>query len=226
MTSSNLEVLAYGESPIGDICLRRRELLARPGTIVTEITVDHMLLMSSYHTASERALSTRALERHGGTEGLRVLVGGLGLGYTAKAALDSAAVTRVDVVEYLPEVIGWMQNGLVPLSDELNSEPRYSVIHGDVYAMMASAPEIEYDLVLIDVDHAPEEPLAEANAAFYTEAGLRSAKRHLRPGGVPTRIAAPSPTRCARRSRTVRSHRSSSTTNSRKSTRPTGSFSA
>ncbi len=184
MTTSNLDVLAYGDSPIGNICLRRRELLASPGTIVTEITVDHMLLMSSYHTASERALSSRALERHGGTDGLRVLVGGLGLGYTAQEALKSEAVTRVDVVEFLPQVIGWMKNGLVPLSDELNSEPRYSVIEGDVYAMLAAPSEIQYDLILIDVDHSPDEPLADANAAFYTEAGLRRAKEHLRPGGV------------------------------------------
>lgn len=184
MSTSNLEVLAYSDSPIGAICLRRRELVARPGTIVTEITVDHMLLMSSYHTASERALSSRALLRHGGTEGLDVLVGGLGLGYTAREALESPAVRRVDVVEFLPQVIGWMAEGLVPLSPELNHDPRFAVIEGDVYAMLASAPERRYDLILIDVDHAPDEPLAESNAYFYTEDGLRAAKEHLRPGGV------------------------------------------
>jgi spermidine synthase len=111
-------------------------------------------------------------------------VGGLGLGYTAQEALKSAAVTRVDVVEFLPQVIGWMKNGLVPLSDELNSEPRYSVMEGDVYAMLAETPELQYDLILIDVDHSPDETLADANAAFYTEAGLRAAKEHLRPGGL------------------------------------------
>lgn len=184
MSTSNLDVLAYSESPIGHICLRRRELTASPGTIVTEITVDHMLLMSSHHTASERALSSRALLRHGGQSDLRVLVGGLGLGYTAKEALDSAAVTRVDVIEYLPQVIDWVESGLVPLSDELNGDARYSVAKGDVYAMLAEPPKAKYDLILIDVDHAPEEPLAEANAAFYEEAGLRAAKEHLNPGGL------------------------------------------
>lgn len=184
MPTSNLEVLAYSESPIGSICLRRRELLARPGTIVTEITVDHMLLMSSYHTASERALSSRSLERHGGTENLRVLVGGLGLGYTAHEALRSPAVTRCDVVEFLPQVIQWMKAGLVPLSDELNSDPRYAVIEGDVYAMLSEAPETQYDLILIDVDHSPDEPLDDANLPFYTEAGLRATKAHLFPGGL------------------------------------------
>ncbi|MCR9096420.1 MAG: spermidine synthase [bacterium] len=182
--TSSLEVLAYSDSPIGAICLRRRELLASPGTMVTEITLDHMLLMSSHHTESERALSSQALARHRGTHGLRVLVGGLGLGYTAQEALKSDAVTRVDVVEFLPQVIAWMKRGLVPLSDELNSDPRYSAIEGDVYSMLAAPPELQYDLVLIDVDHSPDEPLAEANSAFYSEAGLRSAKEHIRPGGV------------------------------------------
>lgn len=184
MTTSNLEVLAYSDSPIGSICLRRRELLAKPGTVITEITVDHMLLMSSYHTDSERALASQALERHGGREGLRVMIGGLGLGYTAQEVLRSPAVTRVDVVEFLPQVIGWMKNGLVPLSEELASDPRLAIVEGDVYAMMAAPAEDQYDLILIDVDHSPDEILAEANAFFYTKEGLERAKAHLRPGGL------------------------------------------
>ena len=79
MSPSNFKLLAFETTPIGDLCLRRRELLASPGTIITEITLDQELLMSSYNTASERALATEALERHAGSE-LSVLVGGLGLG--------------------------------------------------------------------------------------------------------------------------------------------------
>ena len=183
MTTSNLEVLAYEESPIGAICLRRRELLSIPGTIVTEITVDQHLLMSSHHTASERALSRRALERHGG-DGLSVLIGGLGLGYTAQEALSSSAVERVDTIELLPQVIGWMRDGLIPLSDELNGDSRFGVAEADIYTMLASPPKRQYDLILIDVDHAPDEPLAEANMFFYTEEGLERAKCHLAPGGL------------------------------------------
>ncbi len=184
MPTTNLEVLAYDQTSIGAICLRRRELLSSPGTIVTEITVDHMLLMSSHHTDSERALASRALERHGGSQGLHVMVGGLGLGYTAQEALNSSAVTRVDVVEFLPQVIGWMKNGLVPLSDELNSDPRFAVVEGDIYKMLAAPPGQRYDLILIDVDHSPDETLADANAFFYTEEGLERAKNHLAPGGL------------------------------------------
>lgn len=183
MTPSNLEILAYEESPLGVLCLRRRELLSLPGTIVTEITLDHELLMSSYHTASERALATCALERHAG-DGLRVLIGGLGLGYTAYEVLRSAAVASVDVIEFLPQVIDWMREGLVPLSAELNGDPRFRVAEADVYAMLAADPERHFDLILIDVDHSPDERLGAQNSGFYAEAGLRLARRHLAPGGV------------------------------------------
>ena len=87
---------------------------AEPGTIVTESSLNHEFLMSSYHTASERALAWRALELHPG-QGLDVLVGGLGLGYTAREALVSQRVARVTVVEFLPQVIAWLDRDLVPL---------------------------------------------------------------------------------------------------------------
>lgn len=183
MTTSNLDVLAYEESPIGMICLRRRELLSSPGTIVTEITLDHEMLMSSHHTASERALSSAALKRHPGSE-LSVLIGGLGLGYTAHEVLRSASVAGVHVVELLPQVVNWMRDGLVPLSEELNADPRFHVIQSDVYAMLAGPPERRFDLILVDVDHSPDERLGEENAGFYAPAGLEQARLHLRPGGI------------------------------------------
>ncbi len=183
MTTANLEILAYEESPLGMICLRRRELLAAPGTIITEITLDHTLLMSSHHTDSERALSARALERHDGSE-LRVLIGGLGLGYTADEILSSPRVASVEVVELLPQVIGWMRDGLVPKSEALNRDARLRVVEADIFALLAAAPERQFDLILIDVDHSPEEPLGAHSADFYTEAGLRLAWHHLAPGGV------------------------------------------
>ncbi len=118
MSKSNLEILAYEPSPLGILCLRRRELLGQPGTIVTEVTLNHEFLMSSLYTDSERALARTALRMHSGDD-LRVLVGGLGLGYTAREALLSDRVARVEVVELLPQVIDWLARGLVPLSSEL-----------------------------------------------------------------------------------------------------------
>lgn len=195
MSTSALKILAYEATPLGLLCLRRRELLSKPGTVVTEVTLDHEFLMSSYLTASERALSEIAIEMHGG-QSLSVLVGGLGLGYTAAEALASSNVRSVAVVEYLPQVIGWLRDGLVPLAERLNGDERFSVHQGDVYALLAGLPESggtpenadpsekPYDLILIDVDHSPDDRLSSDPDAFYTESGLRRAAAHLSPGGV------------------------------------------
>lgn len=187
MARPTLEILAHEMTPLGLLCLRRRERPGAPGTTVTEITLDHEFLMSSHLTASEEALARVALEMHPG-RGLDVLVGGLGLGYTAHAALASPRVARVEVVELLPPVIGWLARGLVPLAPALNADPRLVVTQGDVYARLLAPPARTHDLVLIDVDHSPDEPLARDGAApasgFHGEAGLARAKRHLAPGGV------------------------------------------
>jgi spermidine synthase len=183
MAPSNLEILAYDSSPLGPLCLRRRELLTQPGVIVTEVTLNHEFLMSSLYTDSERVLAQTAIQMHPG-DGLRVLVGGLGLGYTAREALRSNRVVHVEVVELLPQVIDWLARGLVPLAPELCADSRLTVTQGDVYAQIAEPPDDLFDVILIDVDHSPDERLGEANANFYTAAGLRSARRHLAPDGV------------------------------------------
>ncbi len=183
MSPSNIEFLASATTPLGELSLRRRELLSRPGTVITEITLDYELLMSSYNTLSERALANEALTRHPGRN-LSVLVGGLGLGYTANEVLQSERVRRVAVIEFLPEGIGFLRDGLVPLSPRLLADPRFSVRAGDIYATLRAPTASLWDLVLIDVDHSPEEHLGAASESFYTEAGLGHAKQHLAPGGI------------------------------------------
>jgi spermidine synthase len=183
LSPSNIEILASAESALGMLCLRQRELLSEPGTMVTEITLDHEFLMSSYSTASERALARCALDMHAG-RGLKVLVGGLGLGYTAHEVLASDRVGRVEVVELLPPVIDWLDRGLVPLSDALKADLRFAVNEGDVYRMLSMPPGRKYDLILVDVDHSPDERLGNANDSFYSKDGLKLAKKHLRAGGV------------------------------------------
>lgn len=180
---SNLEILGFETTPLGDLCLRRRELLSRPGIVITEITLDHQLLMSSHVTVSERALATEALARHDG-HGLSVLIAGLGLGYTAAAVLQSEKVDRVRVVELLPAVVGFLTDGLVPLSGELLADARFGVHEGDAYAMLSDEAGEGWDLVLIDVDHAPDDHLGAGNEGFYTRPGLERAKNHLAPGGI------------------------------------------
>ena len=180
---SNLKVLAVEETPLGLLCLRQRESLQRPGLVITEITLDHEFLMSSYVTDSERALATHALSMHAGT-GLRVLVGGLGLGHTAREVLQSKSVGSLVVVELLPQVIGWLKTGLLPLSAELTADARLELVEGSVYTQLSQAPVQTFDLILIDVDHSPEDNLGTENTDFYTDAGLARAREHLAPGGV------------------------------------------
>lgn len=183
MSKSNFEILAYEDSPLGPLCLRRRELLSRPGTIVTEVTLNHEFLMSSLYTDSERELARIAIEMNQ-NESLNVLVGGLGLGYTAREALQSPRCVTVEVIELLPQVITWLKQGLVPLSDELKDEPRLDILEGDVYARLAVTPITHYDVIMIDVDHSPDERLGDENASFYSIDGLHAAKAHLAPEGV------------------------------------------
>ena len=183
MSELNLEILAYEESPLGPLCLRRRELLSQRGTFVTEVTLNHEFLMSSLYTDSERALAQTALQMHSGND-LQVLVGGLGLGYTAREAVLSQRVTRVEVVELLPQVIDWLGRGLVPLSSELCGEQRLVVHQGDIYRQLAGPPHQRFDVILIDVDHSPEERLGEESGSFYSTQGLRTARRHLASDGI------------------------------------------
>lgn len=183
MTKPVFETLAFAESVLGVLCLRRREVLSEPGTLVTEVTLNHEFLMSSLHTASEEALATIALETHPGDR-LSVVVGGLGLGYTAHAALSSRRVARVEVVELLPEVIRWLDDSLIPLAPALKQDPRLLVREGDVYAQLAAPPGTRHDIIVIDVDHSPETALGEGSSSFYTETGLRRVREHLAPGGV------------------------------------------
>ena len=183
MPLSNLEILAYETTPLGDLCLRRRELLSRPGTVITEITLDHQLLMSSYNTVSERALANEALARHPGND-LSVLVCGLGLGYTVAEVLQSRRIKRVEVIEIFSAVVGFLEGGLIPLSAELLNDPRFGVSEGDAYATLREPTGPRWDLVFIDIDHAPDDHLGPGNESFYTESGLARAKEHLAPGGI------------------------------------------
>src|SRR5438309_5540919 len=146
--------------------------------------------MSSQFTAAEIELARLGLAALSRAD-LDVVVGGLGLGYTAQAVLEHSNVRSLVVVDALAEVIEWHEQGLLPLGQELTGDPRCRLVHGDFFAMSASAEGFDensrgrqFDAVLVDIDHSPRKLLHPRHAALYAPEGLARLAGHLRPGGV------------------------------------------
>ncbi|WP_225753551.1 spermidine synthase [Actinotalea sp. Marseille-Q4924] len=183
------EELGWERTPIGDISLRRR-VDPRSGEDVYEVKLDEAYLMSSLFTAGEVELSRLALAHAPARAGLRVVVGGLGLGCTAAAVLDDPRVGELVVVDALRPVIGWHEAGLVPLGRRVSGDARCRLVEGDFFALAAGDGALDggaprrFDAVVVDIDHSPRHVLDPANATFYTEAGTRRLLDHLEPGGV------------------------------------------
>jgi spermidine synthase len=186
MTAS-FEILDQQETPLGELVLRRRHVPALGGETVWEVLLDGAFLMSSLVNESEVALAERTLARVEG-EALDVLVGGLGLGCTAEAALRHRRVRSLVVVERLGEVIRWHREGLVPLGRTLTTDPRVTLLEADFFEHVAALDAAEdprrHDAIIVDIDHSPRHPLNPGHAAFYEEAGLGGLARRLAPRGV------------------------------------------
>jgi spermidine synthase len=186
--SARFEELGWSPTPIGEVSLRRR-LDPTTGVDVFEVKLGEEFLMSSLFTVAEEEVARLALARLAGS-GLDVVVGGLGLGYTAQAVLADDRVGELVVVELLEPVIAWHQQGLVPLGPVLTTDPRCRPVQGDFFAMTAEsgydpeAPGRVFDAVIVDIDHSPAHLLADDSAGFYAVDGTRRLARHLRPGGV------------------------------------------
>lgn len=179
-----IEELDYRPTPMGPLVLRRRWVAALDRDVV-EVILGEEHLMSSLFTEGESELARLGLARVSGGA-LRVLVGGLGLGYTARAVLADPRVARLEVVDALAPVIEWHREGLVPLGDSLGADPRCTLIHADFFGWFDTprAPAERYDAVLLDIDHSPDQLLDPAHARFYTADGLGRLKEALAPGGV------------------------------------------
>lgn len=179
-----IEELGHSETPIGVISLRRRydRTVERD---VFEIKIDDEFLMSSLFTVVERELSHVALARVEGDQ-LNVVVGGLGLGYTAIAALADPRIVRLCVIDTVAAVIDWHERDLLPDTVGLAADPRCEFVHGDFLAMVTAGelPAPPYDAVLLDVDHSPDNLLHPSHGAFYTPDGLRRLTAMMRPGAV------------------------------------------
>jgi len=173
------EELDFVETPMGDLTLWRRDF---NGTDVFEVKLGDEYLMSSMFVVAEEELSRLGLAAHAG-ENLDVMVGGLGLGYTAVAALD-ARVASLTVVETMAAVIDWHERKLLPVSAVLVDDPRTSLVQADFFALVRGVAERQWDAILVDIDHSTEHQLDPSHADLYTVEGLTSLRRHLKPGGV------------------------------------------
>jgi spermidine synthase len=186
--SRAFEELDRRTTPMGEISLRRR-VEPTLQVDVFEVKLDDEFLMSSLFTTGEQEVARLGLAATSGDQ-LDVVVGGLGLGYTARAALDDRRVRSMYVIDALAEVIGWHRDHRVPLGAELTSDPRCHLVHGDFFAMVAEGirfgddePTV-FDAILVDIDHTPSWHLDESHAGFYARDGLRRLVDQLQPGGV------------------------------------------
>ena len=141
-------------------------------------------LMNSRLSGSEQALAHLACETLATRPAPRMLIGGLGMGFTLRAALEVLGPqARIDVAELVPAVIAWARGSMADVFGMSLDDRRVKIIEGDVGAIIRAAPA-RYDAVLLDVDNGPDGLTREGNDALYTIAGLNAAKAALRDGGV------------------------------------------
>lgn len=182
-----IEELAYHQTPLGELVLRRRMETRLENLEVFEVKLGEEFLMSSLFTEGEKELSHLGLD---GLEGeLEVVVGGLGLGYTAVAALDNKRLRSLLVIDRFQEVIDWHRSKLVPLGEILSADKRCEMRAGDFFELARTGFDVsdtkrKFDAVLLDIDHSPEHFLDEKNRSFYSAEGLASLGQQLKPGGA------------------------------------------
>jgi spermidine synthase len=141
-------------------------------------------LMNSRMSGSEEDLATLSWERIKTRRTARVLIGGLGMGFTLRAALASMpSDVQIVVVELVPEIIAWGRGPLAPLFAGCLDDPRVGIVTGDV-ATSIDGSRGDYDAILLDVDNGPEGLSRDANDRLYGLPGLTRARTALRPGGV------------------------------------------
>jgi spermidine synthase len=191
MGSEYAEV-ARAESPRGEVVLRRRQ--RDSAASVLELRVNGVFVMDTAETSTEEALAAAALDLV--AEPKQVLVGGLGLGFTAQRVLADPRVESVAVVEIEEPVVAWMRDGTIPHGPAILADERLTVVEADLAIALEEAEETgpAYDLVLLDVDNGPGYLVHDHNRALYEEPFLARVRGVLRPGGaVVVWSAAPAP---------------------------------
>jgi spermidine synthase len=177
--SERPDVIARGDGTAGEVVLRRRVDAGNP---VFELIVNGVFLMDTAETSTERLLAEALLSRH--PHPARVLVGGLGFGFTVATLLGDARVEEIDVVELEALLVAWLRRGDVPGTDALIANPRVNVVVDDIRVFVERCEPDRYDGILLDVDNGPDFLTREANAAVYARPALHAAARALAPGGI------------------------------------------
>lgn len=148
------------------------------------IRVANYELMTSWTHASEDALASTACKRLRNASSARVLVGGLGMGFTLAEVLKHVGRgARVEVAELVPAVITWNRGPLADLAGRPLDDPRVTVVESDVAAVIRARPAA-WDAILLDVDNGPAALTTESNSRLYSERGLQATLRALRAGGI------------------------------------------
>jgi spermidine synthase len=141
-------------------------------------------LMNSRLSGSEEALATLACRRIEAIKRPHLLIGGLGMGFTLRAALAVlGSEARITVAELVPAVVAWARGPMAKLFGDSLIDPRASICELDVVEVIRSHAAA-FDAILLDVDNGPEGLIRKANDALYDLKGLNAIRRALRPGGV------------------------------------------
>jgi spermidine synthase len=141
-------------------------------------------LMNSRLIGSEQALATLACKRIEAVKRPHLLIGGLGMGFTLRAALAVlGSEARIVVAELVPAVIAWARGPMAEIFGDSLVDPRASIRSADVVEVIRSHASA-FDAILLDVDNGPEGLIRRANDALYDSKGLKAIRRALRPGGV------------------------------------------
>ena len=170
--------LAETKTPNG----ARMTLVEHDGTYC--IRVNGQQLMHSSVTASEIQLGTAGCERHAGRKGVRVLIGGLGLGFTLKSVLQASNPTStVHVAELFPEIVAWNRTFLAGLNGKLLADPRVKILEEDVRNSIQRAAHAPYDVIILDIDNGTTAMVKTENHALYSPRGMELISQALKPGG-------------------------------------------
>lgn len=186
------EELDYQDTPLGEISLRRRSEPRLDHQIIYEVKLGDEFLMSSLFVEAEEQLSKLAISEliaNGLTDDLDIVVGGLGLGYTALAVLDHKAVKSLSVIDVMEPVIRWHQEGILPIGKAVAADSRCQLVLDDFFTL-ATAEKVGFDqrgrvhAVLLDIDHSPSHWLNDDNKDFYSPENLQKLSAKLLPKGV------------------------------------------